>query len=260
MSGESSLKIGIGSYAYSWNIKQGMTAADVLGEGIRYGVDVVQLCDNLDLKSIDWPLLASKAKSNGIELQIGNMGGPEDVIYAANVANMIGSPIVRFVIGPSFVAQSVSEVADDFRDAARICQENGARLALENHDFFAAKELAQIIDQIGHGCAANLDTANSLSTLEGTESIVMHLGPKSICLHAKDIAIEREFHMLGFRVFGVPAGRGSVDFRYLKENLPVLESIILEQWTPPVNHQPSLANENNSVLPGLEFLRGVWAT
>jgi hypothetical protein len=88
--------------------------------------------------------------------------------------------------------------------------------------------------------------------------VVQHLGPKAICLHAKDIAVEREFHMLGFRIFGVPTGRGLVDFRYLRDNLPMLESVILEQWTPPVNHQPALGPEKELVPASLEYLKGVW--
>ncbi|MBC8065837.1 MAG: sugar phosphate isomerase/epimerase [Chlorobia bacterium] len=237
-----------------------MTAADLLDRAIALNADLLQVNDNLEFSSIDWTSLSSKAKSNRIELQVGNVGGPEDVILCAKIAGRVGSPIVRFVIGQAFVSQSVHEVADDFRDAARICMENGARLAIENHDFFTTKQLAEIVSLIGHGCSITLDTANSLATLEGTECIVNHLGPHVVCLHAKDIVLEREFHMLGFRVFGVPTGHGAVDFHYLRDNLPSLESVVLEQWTPPANNQPPLASEREAVEPGLNFLRGVWAS
>jgi sugar phosphate isomerase/epimerase len=254
------LKIGIGSYTYPWNVKRGMTAEELLDRAISLKANVLQLCDNLDLASIDWASLSTRAKGHGVELQVGNIGGPEDVIATAKIAGQVGSPIVRFVIGQAFVAQSVHEVADDFREPARICQENGAQLAIENHDFFTSSQVSQIVNLIGHNCAVTLDTANSLSNLEGTECLVKHLGAHAICLHAKDVVVEREFHMFGFRVFGVEAGRGTVDFRYLKASLPKVASVILEQWPPTANNQPPIAYENETVAPGLDYLRGIWAS
>lgn len=252
------MKIGVSSYTYAWNIQRGMTASDLLDEAIRLNADVVQMFDNLNPQSLDWSELGPKAKDHGIELHVGNLGGPEEVLACAKIAAQIGSPIVRLVIGPAFATQSPSEIADDLRDAARFCQDNGARLVLENHDFFLTAQQAEIIPLIGHGCAAILDTANSLSNLEGTESILRNLGPMAICLHAKDVVAEREFHMFGFRVFGVAAGKGSVDFHMLKANLPNLEWVILEQWMPAVNNQPPLAVEKETAGPSLDYLRGVW--
>lgn len=253
------MKIGIGSYAYPWSVQRGFTAENLLDEAIRLKADVLQICDNLEFASIDWAELSHRAKDHGVELQVGTIGGPGELEEAAKIGGQIGSSIVRFVIGPHYATQSPHEVADDFRDAARICMENGARLALENQDFFHTSQLAQIISLIGHGCAATLDTANSLSNLEGTESVVANLGAYAICLHAKDVVVEREFHMFGFRVFGVQAGKGSVDFRYLRDNLPQLESIVLEQWHPTANNQPPIAFETECAGPGLDYLRSIWS-
>lgn len=260
LGGGRTVKIGVSSYTYAWNIQRGMTAGEYLDEAIRLKVDVAQVFDNLDPINLDWTELSAKAGGNGVQLNIGSLGGPEDAIACAEIAARIGSPIVRMVIGPAHATQSLHEVADDFRDAARICEESGTRLVLENHDFFQTPQQAEIINLIGHGCAAVLDTANSLSNLEGTETVVQNLGPLAICLHAKDVVAEREFHMFGFRVFGVPAGKGSVDFNALKAQLPNLQSVILEQWMPAVSNQPPLAVEKENVGPGLDYLRGVWAS
>ncbi len=252
------MKIGIGSYAYGWNIQRGMTAEQLLDHAIEVGADVVQVCDNLPLFELDWTTLSSKATDHGIILQVGNIGTPGDLIRTAEIAGKIKSPIIRFVIGPAFATQSAHEVADDFRDAARICSENGARLAIENQEYFRAPQFAEIVSLIGHGAAITLDTANSLANLEGTECLIKYLADLSICLHAKDVAVEREFHMFGFRVFGVPAGQGAVDFHLLKQSLPKLESVILEQWVPTVNNQPPTTNEVEMVAPGLNYLRSIW--
>jgi sugar phosphate isomerase/epimerase len=255
---EKLVKVGLGSYAYPWSIQRGMTAPELLEQAILHRAEVLQICDNLDHAVIDWADLAAKAKDNQIQLQLGSFGGPSEAIAAARIAEFIGSPILRFVIGHAFVAQSVHEVADDFRDAARACMDHGVRLAIENHDFFNAPQFAQIVELIGHGCGITLDTANSLANLEGTESIVRHLGAHALCLHAKDVVVEREFHMFGFRIFGVQAGRGAVDFRFLQANLPNLETVVLEQWPPPVNNQPPIEHEREMVGPGLAYLKSVW--
>lgn len=253
------MKIGLGSYAYPWNIQRGMTADGLLNEAIKHQVDVVQICDNLAPLTLDWDAIIPKARDHGIAVEVGLIGGAEEARCIAALAGKVGSPIARFVIGQALATQSVSEVADDLRDAAKIAEGNGLRLALENHDFFKAEQLSEIVAAIGHGCGVTLDTANSISNLEGTECIVKHLGDQALCLHAKDVAIEREFHMYGFRVFGVPAGTGAVDFHFLRDRLPNLQSVILEQWCPPVGNHPPLDQEKETIAQSLRHLRSVWA-
>ena len=252
------MKIGIGSYTFPWNVQRGMTADEILDAGIDFKVDVVQLCDNVDLSNLDWVGLCERATSAGIQIQVGGIGGPKEAIAMATAAEKVGSPIVRFVIGPAFATQSVPEIADDFRDVAKFCADHGSRLALENHDFFLTSQLAAIIEAIGNGCGAVLDTANSLSNLEGLESVVKNLGPHALCLHAKDVVAEREIHMYGFRIFGVQSGNGGIDFAYLRDNLPFNETVILEQWTPKVNNETPLSQEKATVASGLAHLRGIW--
>jgi sugar phosphate isomerase/epimerase len=253
------VRIGLGSYAYPWNIQRGMTADGFLDEAIKHQVDVVQVCDNLCPAEIEWDSFGKRAADHAIQVEVGHIGGKEEAALIARIAGKVGSPIARFVIGQALATQSVSEVADDLREAAKIAADNGVRLALENHDFFKAGQLSEIVAAIGHGCGVTLDTANSISNLEGTECIVKHLGKQTLCLHAKDVAIEREFHMYGFRVFGVPAGTGAVDFAYLRDNLPNIQSVILEQWCPPVGNHPPLDQEKETIAQSLRHLRSIWA-
>src|SRR5688572_20166128 len=113
-----------------------MTATELLDEAIRLKADVLQIFDNLDPINLSWAELSPKAKDHGIELHIGHLGGPDEVVECAKIAAQVGSPLVRLVVGPTHATQSPNEVAEDLRDAARICTENGTRLVLENHDFF----------------------------------------------------------------------------------------------------------------------------
>lgn len=252
------MKIGIGSYTYPWNVRAGMTAEQVMDQAIALECNVVQFCDNLDLPKLDWSGLRAKAEGHGIEIQVGSVGGPAELAEVVEIGRKVGSSLVRFVVGQAYVAQSVADVADGFRESARRCQEFGAKLAIENHDFFTTAEIAAIVDAIGENCGACVDTANSLSNLEGTQSLIDNLSRKAICLHAKDVIVEREIHMLGFRIFGVPAGRGFVDFPLLRENMPNLETVILEQWVPTRNGKPALEAEMESAQSGISYLKGLW--
>ena len=252
------MRIGLGSYAYPWNIQRGMTADAFLDEAIHHGVDVVQVCDNLNPGELKWESFSKKAADHGITVEVGHIGGAAEAELIAKVAGKIRSPIARFVIGQSLATQGIAEVADDLREAARIAESGGVRLAIENHDFFKSKQIAEIIEAVGHGCASTLDTANSISNMEGTECVVKYLGEHAVCLHAKDISIEREFHMYGFRVFGVPAGTGAVDFPFIRDNLPNLQSVILEQWCPPRGSHPPLELEKETIAQSLKHLRSVW--
>ena len=254
-----SMKIGIGSYTYPWNVRAGMSAEKLLDEAIRLDANVLQLCENLQLSTLNWSSLAARAKDANVEIQIGTIGGGPELEQAATIGKIVGSSLIRLVIGPSYVAQSLQDVADSLKDGAKQCQEFGARLAIENHDFFTTGQIAELARKVGSGTGVCVDTANSISNLEGTQSLISNFGDLAICLHAKDVIVEREIHLYGFRIFGVHAGKGYVDFPSLKVGLPNLQTVILEQWTPTRNGQPPLDSEVADVEPGLAYLRSVWS-
>jgi sugar phosphate isomerase/epimerase len=236
-----------------------MSAEKLLDEAIRLNANVLQLCDNLPLKKLDWENLAARSREAKVEIQIGTIGGGPELEEAAEIGRIVGSSLIRLVIGPSYVTQGLQEVADSLKDGARRCQDSGARLAIENHDFFTTAQIADLAQKVGFGTGVCVDTANSISNLEGTQSLISNFGDLAICLHAKDVIVEREIHLFGFRIFGVPAGKGFVDFPSLKNGLPNLQTVILEQWTPTRNGQPPLEAEVADAEAGLAYLRSVWS-
>ncbi len=133
-------------------------------------------------------------------------------------------------------------------------------LALENYEALDVQAWARIVRHLGSDhVGICLDTVNSFGALDGLRTVVETLGPWTINLHIKDVAIRRADHNLGFVVEGRPAGQGQLNVPWLLETLRSMgrsPSVILEQWPPP---EPALAatiaKEALWVEEGLTFLR-----
>jgi len=83
--------------------------------------------------------------------------------------------------------------------------------------------------------AVVLDTVNSLAVPEGWKDVARTLAPHTLCLHYKDFAIKRAWHMMGFICEGTPSGQGQVDTRWLLDTLkasPYDFNVIIELWPP----------------------------
>jgi sugar phosphate isomerase/epimerase len=135
-------------------------------------------------------------------------------------------------------------------------------LAIENHDRFKARELADILrridsDQVG----VCLDTVNSFGALEGPEVVVETLGPWTVNLHIKDFDIFRASHLMGFTIEGRPAGQGQLDVPWLLDELKAMgrdHNAILELWTPPeATSQETVAKEATWARESIDYLRGI---
>ena len=133
-------------------------------------------------------------------------------------------------------------------------------LAIENHDRFSARVLAQIIERIGSGYVGIcLDTVNSFGALEGPEVVLEALGPLVVNLHVKDFAIFRVSHSMGFTVEGRPAGQGQLNVPWLVEKLGGLgldPNAVLELWTPPEETlATTIAKEDTWAISSVNYLR-----
>jgi len=110
------------------------------------------------------------------------------------------------------------------------------RLAIENHDRFSARTLAEMVEQLGpEQVGICLDTVNSFGALEGPQAVVATLAPYALNLHLKDFTIRRVSSQMGFVVAGCPAGRGRLNVPWLLEQLRAAGrdvNAIIELWTP----------------------------
>jgi sugar phosphate isomerase/epimerase len=236
------MKLGIGSYTYGWAVAAGeLSALDLIERAQALGVVVVQLCDNLPAETYEQASLdriASAVRAAGVGLEVGTRGSrPDHLTRYIDVARRLGSGVLRLVIDdgadrpePDEVVARLKRVAPDFGRA-------GVTLAVENHDRFRAKELAEIIRRVAsERVGICLDTVNSIGALEGPEVVVETLGPYVSCLHLKDFAVTRFPHLQGFTVEGRPLGQGMLDVPWLLSRLKAFGrefNAVIEQWVPP---------------------------
>ncbi len=266
--------LGLSSYTYGWAIgvpghepARPMNEQDLLDRAQRYGVKLVQVCDNLSFHR--WPdervaAFAERAARDGIQIELGSR-----LLTAAHVAEMValarrvGAKLIRFVIDAPDFHPAPGEVVKTLREVLPLL--DGLQLGLENHDRFPARTLRSIIEDVGSNrIGICLDTANSLGAGEGLATVVAELAPLTVNLHIKDFHISRVPHLMGFTIEGRPAGAGMLDVPWLLQQLAPFnrcETAVLELWTvPEPDLERTVAKEAAWAAQSLEFLRPLFTT
>lgn len=244
------MRLGISTWSVPWSIgvrgypqpTSPLDAAGLLQKAVQAGVSVVQIADNLplsQLSSSELDRLRDMALSHGLALEVGTRGtGPDQLRRYIALAHRLGARIVRTVLsgsmcGPEELAAAENGIRQVFGDLDR----GQVRLALENNEAFGAAEFAILMNRLASPLVGIcLDTANSLGRPELLDTVVEHLAPHTIMLHAKDYDIRRVDHRMGFSIVGRPAGEGRVDFDQLLAALRDRGrddiSVIVEHWPP----------------------------
>jgi len=128
----------------------------------------------------------------------------------------------------------------NLKEAARIVEDHGVLLAIENHCDFTGRELAEVFAAVGStslGCA--LDTANGYTVFCDPNDDVQALAPYTITTHMKDMRVVdvRESGFFGsgplfpMLPVGCAVGDGNIDFpraiKTLVEKSPHAEGLHL---------------------------------
>ncbi|MCW5977094.1 MAG: sugar phosphate isomerase/epimerase [Bryobacteraceae bacterium] len=267
------MKLGIGTYAYMWSIgfdgarpEAPMRAMGLLAKARELGVRVVQFGPNLPLYELPASELEetlAACREWGLELEIGTRG-----VETAWLRRMLeftancGASLLRTV--PELEGGRVPsrvELASRLGDVAPAFREAGMRLALENGLIPAAELDAALREVNSEFVGITLDTVNSLAIPEGTRQVAESLAKWTCCLHVKDFVMRREWHMMGFRVEGRPAGQGQLDTPWL---LGALEAAgarcnaILELWPPEqASLSETVALEQRWAEESVRYLRNL---
>lgn len=266
------MRLGISSYTFVWAAgvpgypapPQPLTIQALLNKAREFGVRVVQIADNLPLDRLSDPeldALLTRAQDMQIDLEVGTCGiRPEHVRRYIALAARLRSPILRVVADTEQehptsgqIVESVEAVLPDL-ERARVC------LAIENHDRFPARVLAEICARFDSPhVGICLDTANSIGCLENLETVLCHLARWTVNLHIKDYEIFRPPHRKGFVVEGRPAGRGQLNIPWLLEKLREANrdpNAILELWPAPEDDiGASIAKEDAWAKDSVQYLR-----
>jgi 3-oxoisoapionate decarboxylase len=218
-----------------------MGAEELLQIAKDLGVNLVQLADNIPLHQWTEEQLREfkhMAEEMGVGLEVGARGlTPERLAQYINIAEILDSPFLRFVIDEGDYEPDHETINNIIRDGLDALQDAGLSLAIENHDRFLSRELVQFIHQTSPlQVGICLDSVNSFGAGEGIQEVLDQLIPLSINFHIKDFTIKRKDHQMGFEVVGTPAGEGFLDIPGIIKKLKHFrkcQSCTLELWTPP---------------------------
>jgi sugar phosphate isomerase/epimerase len=154
---------------------------------------------------------------------------------------------------------SCGELVERLRPAEPRFRKAGVRLALENSLMPAAEMDAALKSLHSDFLGVTLDTVNSLAIPEGTQHVSETLARWTYCLHVKDFAVKREWHMMGFRVEGRPAGQGQLNVPRLLDLLKAAGAkcnAILELWPPEqATLRETIALEQRWAEESIHYLR-----
>ncbi|GAB4540419.1 MAG: sugar phosphate isomerase/epimerase [Anaerolineae bacterium] len=265
------MRLGISSWTYSWAIgvpghppEHPLDALALLDKATSLDVHVVQIADNLPLDRLSpaaLDTLERRAAELDVQIEVGTRGiGHDNLRTYLQLAQRLKSPILRVVIDTADHHPDQDEVVVILKEIIPEFERAGVCLAIENHDRFKARSLAQIVERIGSRYVGIcLDTVNSFGALEGPEAVLEALGPLVVNLHVKDFTIFRANHSMGFTIEGRPAGQGRLNVPWLLEKLATfgLEvNAILELWTPPEATLPAtIEKEDAWAITSIRYLR-----
>ena len=246
------MRLGISSYTYGWGVgtkanrpPNALSALDLVARAVEFRVRVLQLCDNLPAETYEHPYidrLALAASESNLDIQLGARGLHRDVVRRMlDACRAVRSPVLRLVIDTPGDHPDEPEVVRRLKALLPDLAAANVVLAIENHDRFPAAALRRIIESTNSPhVGVCLDTANSFGALEGPEAVVETLGPLTVNLHLKDIAVNRVPSLQGFNIEGRPAGKGMLNIPWTLSRLRAMgrdPDAIIELWTPP---EPSM--------------------
>lgn len=115
----------------------------------------------------------------------------------------------------------VEALIKEFKEAVKIAEEYGVKMAVENHIDFTADEILQIVEGVGSkNFGVNFDTGNFVRLLDDPIAGMEKLAPYVFATHIKDLKVDHMAKPTDWFFFaGVPVGMGIVDNFKLAEIL-----------------------------------------
>ncbi|MDB6178464.1 sugar phosphate isomerase/epimerase [Paracoccus sp. Z330] len=241
------MKLGLGSYAFRWNIGIGgfrpsvpMTPMDVLDKAQALGLGLVQYADNIPLHLRDKAEiaeLASEARQRGITLELGMQSfDAEGIRQYLDLCEILDARLLRIAFDAADAGLPIEQLATQFGPILDAAEARDVRLAIENHFNYPSPRLVRLLDAVDRpSLGICLDVANSICAREWPEHTIAMLAPYAINLHLKDYVIRPDENGVGFHIEGVQLGRGLTDIDWVLgqlDHMPQDAGVILEHWLP----------------------------
>jgi 3-oxoisoapionate decarboxylase len=141
-----------------------------------------------------------------------------EMIDSFESARKIGAKVMR-VVGSSLRfrdqphAPQLDRLRAMFREAVKVAQDYGIKLAVENHIDFTSSEMLQLLDSVDSAyLGINFDTGNFVRLLDDPIEGMDKLADRVYATHIKDLKIQRGVSAGEWYFFSsVPIGDGVVD-------------------------------------------------
>ena len=246
--------IGLGSYAFFWEHRAGLSLEDALVRTHELGVELFQICDFEPLDSMtasDLARIRATAHQLGITLELGTRGlGTDHLRRYLALADALDARLLR-----TMVTTTVTE-AERLLDA--ISAELGdVTLALETYEHVPTRALVDLVARSGNPrVGICLDPANTVPLLEHPDDVIELARPWVSNVHVKDFAFSRREGWVGFTLAGCALGDGLLDIGHLLDVGSAQTTRIVEHWLPwQGDSATTVALEMDWTRRSIEYLR-----
>ena len=272
--------IKLGLFSYSYHLAFGkhdvfqpkdhppMDLFRFMDRAVELVLDGIQI-DPMHLERTDPDYLAqivAYAGERNLYIEYGTTGiEAGHLLEQLRIAHALGSPILRTYIGfnPREVADVQQEVTYALAQLEQVkprAEEYHIKIAIENHCDLKTDELLDLVQRANSPfIGVCVDLGNFMIHLENPTEAVRRLAPYIYSTHFKDYA--SEMMNWGFKTFGVPLGKGSIDLKAIADiliNESKLDRIKLEL---PVEKEATeaatLKKEDDCVVESVAYARNV---
>ncbi len=150
----------------------------------------------------------------------------DDMVAQIPNARLIGAPVMRIVASSLMFRfephqPQLDILADWLTEAVKVAEDNGVKLAVENHIDYTSDECVQLLDRVDSPyLGLNLDTGNFLRLLDDPVDGAKKLADRVYATHIKDLKPVRGVNAKEWFFFSsTPVGDGLVDNEKLAQIL-----------------------------------------
>lgn len=253
--------LGLGSFSYRWSCgfkdrtpANPLGLLDLLDRAELAGLSLVQFADNIPLHQRDEneiAELATEARSRGISIELGLAGATdnESLTTYLRYASQLDCDLIRVSLDASDLQKGQQQIIAELKELEPTLENQNVRIAFENHFAISSRNLASLVQKLDSDrFGVCLDVANSICAGEWPLETVSTLAPFTINLHLKDCRFVTDPYGVGFKVEGVPLGKGIVDIAAVIDQVKPIKrkvNVILEHWLPWDDDEAALSERED---------------
>jgi len=155
-----------------------------------------------------------------------NQQAYKEMVQSFEYADQVGAHVMR-VVGSSLMFRhqphepQLERLTAMFREAVKVAESWGIKMAVENHIDFTADEMLRLLDAVDSPfLGINFDTGNFLRLLDDPVQGMEKLAPRVYATHIKDLKVQKGVPANEWYFFSsTPVGDGVVDNQKLVQML-----------------------------------------